>query len=489
MVTLPELQASLAWINPELALLAFTLLGVLFGAAARERAAGPLAGFAIAALVACGVLALLRVPSEPVVLFGGPLVVDGFAVYAKALIAFSAAATMLLGADHFMRSQDYRFEFPLLLVLSTLGLLVMASANDLMTLYIGIELQSLGAYVLAAFARNDARSSEAGLKYFVLGALASGLLLYGASLIYGFTGSVRFDAIGAVLGGPEAAQVRIGVVFGLVFLLCGVAFKLSAAPFHMWTPDVYEGAPTPVTAFFAAAPKAAALVLFARILYGPFQALEADWTQVVVALSAISLVVGSLAALVQTNIKRLMAYSSIANVGYMLMALAAGPAAGGASAALVYLLTYLPAAIGVFAIVLSLRRDGRALETLDDFAGLAAERPWMGAVLTALMFSLTGIPPLAGFFGKWYAFQAAMNAGLWPLVILAAIATVIGAGYYLRVLALAWFQPSRGRFEPASGAVVLTAGGSAILIAGVFAVFIGSFTRWAVAAAQTSFPS
>lgn len=489
MFTLSELNASLAWVSPELALLAFTLLGVLLGAALRDRAAGVLSGFAIAALIASGVLALLHVPEEPVVLFGGPLVLDGFAVYAKALIAFSAAATMLLGADHFMQARDHRFEFSLLVVLSTLGLFVMASANDLMALYMGIELQSLGAYVLAAFARNEARSSEAGLKYFVLGALASGLLLYGASLIYGFTGSVRFDTIGAVLAGPEAESARIGVVFGLVFLLCGIAFKLSAAPFHMWTPDVYEGAPTPVTALFAAAPKAAALVLFTRVLYGPFEALEADWRQVVIALSAISLVVGSLAALVQTNVKRLMAYSSIANVGYMLMALAAGNAAGGASAALIYLLTYLPGAIGVFAILLSLRREGRALETLEDFAGLAAERPWLGAMLTALLFSLTGIPPLAGFFGKWYAFQAAMTAGLWPLVILAALATVVGAGYYLRILAIAWFQPSSGPRDAASGAVVLTAGASTILIAGVLAVFIGPFARWAGAAAAASFPS
>lgn len=477
------LFASLAWARPELALAVFALLGAVIGAAWKERAAGMLNGLTIAALIAAGVLAILQQPAAPVLIFGGALVVDGYAVFAKALIGFSAAATLLLGADHMLRQGDRRFEFPLIVALSTLGMFVMASANDLITLYVGLELQSLGAYVLAAFARDDSRSSEAGLKYFVLGALASGLLLYGASLIYGFTGAVEFGAIAAA-----AQSGEVGVIFGLVFLICGLAFKVSAAPFHMWTPDVYEGAPTPVTALFAAAPKVAAVVLLARVLYGPFGALEFEWRQVIVALSAISLIVGSLAALAQTNIKRLMAYSSIANMGFVLLAVAAGPRFGGDWAALIYLATYLPATIGIFAIILAMRRGGVGLERLEDFAGLAARRPWMGAVLTILFFSLTGIPPLAGFFGKWYAFQAGLGAGLWPLVVLAAVATVVGAGYYLKVLAIVWFQPSAGEIERSSGAIAVTAGLSSLLTLGVLTVFIGYVTQWAIAASQASFP-
>lgn len=478
---------SLLLIRPELVLVAFALLGAVLGAMFREKSAALLSGLGVAALVAAGALALLNAPAKPMEAFAGALQIDAFGAYAKALIGFAGAATLLLGADYWLGRKDFRFEFPLLVVLSSLGMFVMASAHDLMTLYVGLELQSLGAYVLAAFARDDARSSEAGLKYFVLGALASGLLLYGASLIYGFTGTVRFEGIAAaVLEQPQ--DERVGVIFGLVFLLCGLAFKLSAAPFHMWTPDVYEGAPTPVTALFAVTPKIAAVVLFARVLYGPFAELAFEWRQVVVALAALSLIVGSLAALVQTNLKRLLAYSSIANIGYVLMGLAAGPEAGGGWSALVYLLTYVPAVIGVFAILISLQRQGVGLERLEDFAGLAARRPWMGAVLTISLFSLTGIPPLAGFFGKWYVFQAAMSAGLWPLVILAALSTVVGAGYYLRLLAIAWFQPSVGETEPASGVVTLTASASALLTLGVLTVFVGAFTQAAIAASASSFP-
>ncbi len=478
-----NLTASLPWLRPELLLTSYALIGVLIGAAYREKAAGVLATLGVLALAGAGVLALLAIPGKPQEVFGGALVIDSFGVFAKALIAFSAAATLWLGADTMLRAHDRRFEFSLIVVMSTLGMLIMASANDLITLYMGLELQSLGAYVLAAFARDDARSSEAGLKYFVLGALASGLLLYGASLIYGFTGSIQFGDIAA-----DARHGDVGVVFGLVFLLCGIGFKLSAAPFHMWTPDVYEGAPTPVTALFAAAPKAAAVALMARVLFDPFAGLQAEWSQVIAAMAALSLVIGSVAALVQTNIKRLMAYSSIANIGYVLMALAAGPQAG-AAAALVYLATYLPATIGVFAIILAMRRGGHLLDQLEDFAGLAVRRPWLGALLTVLVFSLTGIPPLAGFFGKYYAFQAALSAGLWPLVVLAAIATVVSAGYYLRILAIVWFQPPVGEIERPSGAVAITAGLSTFLVLGVLSIGLGPVARWAVEAARASFGS
>ncbi len=476
-------SASLPWLRPELLLAGYALLGILIGAAFKEKSAGFLALLGVLALAGAGILALLANPSQPQLIFGGSLVIDGFSVFAKVLIAFSAAATLWLGADTMLRGQDRRFEFSLIVVISALGMLIMASANDLITLYLGLELQSLGAYVLAAFARDDARSSEAGLKYFVLGALASGLLLYGASMIYGFTGSIQFGDIAA-----DARHGDVGVIFGLVFLLCGIGFKLSAAPFHMWTPDVYEGAPTPVTALFAAAPKAAALALMARVLFDPFQGLQAEWSQVIAAMAVLSLVIGSVAALVQTNIKRLMAYSSIANMGYVLMALAAGPQAG-ASAALIYLATYLPATIGVFAIILAMRRGGHLLDQLEDFAGLAVRRPWLGALLTVLIFSLTGIPPLAGFFGKFYAFQAALGAGLWPLVVLAAIATVVSAGYYLRILAIVWFQPPVGEIERPSMTVAITAGLSGVLVLAVLSIGLGHVTHWAAEAARLSFGS
>jgi NADH-quinone oxidoreductase subunit N len=348
-----------------------------------------------------------------------------------------------------------------------------------MTLYIGLELQSLAAYVLAAFRRDDSKSSEAGLKYFILGALSSGILLYGASLIYGFTGSLAYDQIAT-----NAASGNVGVIFGLVFLICGLAFKMSAAPFHMWTPDVYEGAPTPVTALFASAPKVAAVALLIRVLYEPFGALLQSWQQVIIALSVLSLAVGTFAALVQTDIKRLMAYSSIANMGFVLMGIAAGGAAGGASA-LIYLAFYLPATIGAFAIILAMRSGGARLEKISDLAGLASRRPWMAFVLTAVFFSLTGIPPLAGFFGKIYVFQAALGAGLWPLVVFGGLATVVGAGYYLWIIKTVWFDQPGPEFDRASGTIMAVAAVMTALTFPVLVVGLGSVEAWANAAAAT----
>jgi NADH-quinone oxidoreductase subunit N len=337
----------------------------------------------------------------------------------------------------------------------------------------------LGSYVLAAFRRDDARSSEAGLKYFVLGALSSGILLYGCSLVYGFTGSTSFDVIG------ESAS-NVGVIFGLVFVICGIAFKMSAAPFHMWTPDVYEGAPTPITAFFAAAPKVAAVALMARVLYGPFAEFQDSWTQVIVALSGISLLVGSFAALVQTNIKRLMAYSSIANIGFVLMGLAAGPERG-AAAALMYMAIYLPMTIGAFAIILAMRRNGEGVELIADLAGLGSRRPWMAAVLTILFFSLAGIPPLAGFFAKFYVFQAAIEAGLWPLALVAALATVVGAGYYLWIIKTVWFDKPAERLDRTGGVIMATAAAGTLLTFPVLVVLLGSLEALAAQAARLSF--
>jgi NADH-quinone oxidoreductase subunit N len=459
--SLPALMASLSWVQPELLLIAFAMIGVLIGAIGKDRAAGLLALLGGVVLVAAGVLALFHRPVEPMVVFEGFYRVDGFSAIAKAVIAFAAAATLFLGADYFARTKEFRFEFPILTTLSVLGMFVMASANDLIGLYLGLEMQSLAAYVLAAFRRDEARSSEAGLKYFVLGALSSGLLLYGASLVYGFAGSVRFSDIAAAAAAADAGG-NPGLVFGLVFLLCGLAFKLSAAPFHMWTPDVYEGAPIPVTALFAGAPKMAAVALFARVLYGPFEGMEEQWRQVVIALAFISLAWGSIAALIQTNVKRLMAYSSIANMGFVLTALAAGTAEG-ASGALLYMVLYLPATIGALAIFSAMRRDAQPVEQIADLAGLARRQPLLAALLTVFFFSLIGLPPLAGFFGKIYVFRACLDAGLWPLAIAAALATVAGAGYYLKVLASVWFQPPAPEFDRAGPVVSLTATTAAVL--------------------------
>ena len=476
-----DLLFSLSWSQPELWLVAFALGGVLLGAAFGDRVASLLAWGGALVLTVAATLAIAFRPDVPVAIFNGSLVIDGFSAAVKAIIGYSAAATLLLASAHLKRSGDGRFEYSIILMLAAVGMFVMASANDLIALYVGVELQSLAAYVMAAFRRDDARSSEAGLKYFVLGALSSGLLLYGASLIYGFAGSVKFDeiAVHAADGGP-------GLIFGLVFLLCGLAFKMSAAPFHMWTPDVYEGAPTPVTAFFAAAPKMAAVALMARVIYGPFGALEFQWMQVVAALAAASLVIGSVAALAQTNIKRLMAYSSIANMGFVLMALASG-AQNGAPAALLYMALYLPATIGVFAVIQSMWREGKPVEEVSDLAGLAQRNPWMAAIITALLFSLTGIPPLAGFFGKYAAFLAAVNADLIWLAVLAGLATVVGAGYYLRVVKVVWFDAPAPKFERAGGAVALTANLSAVLTVVVFVLFAGVVQSWLTTAARSSF--
>ncbi|HWA00863.1 MAG TPA: NADH-quinone oxidoreductase subunit NuoN [Caulobacterales bacterium] len=467
----------LAW--PELVLAGYALLAVLLGAWNGERSFGLLSFLGVAALIAAGVLAIAHQPASAVRIFQDELTIDGLAVFAKALIAFSAAATLILGADHFAQTGEKRFEFPVLVALSVLGMFIMVSARDLIALYVGVELNSLSAYVLAAWRRDDARSSEAGLKYFVLSAISSGLLLYGSSFIYGFTGAISFDAIAAAL--PNGAGV--GVIFGLVLMLCAIGFKMSAAPFHMWTPDVYEGAPTPVTAFFAAAPKAAAVALMARILYEPFSAMSGQWQQVIVALSAISMLLGSFAALLQSNLKRLMAYSSIGNMGFALMGLAAARPDGAASA-LLYLAMYLPANIGIFALILAMRRGGVAVENVDDLSGLAQRRPWMAALFTMLLFSIAGIPPLVGFWGKLVVFRAAIEGGLVPLAVVGAVSAVVAGAYYLRILAAIWFKPAGAALAPASGAVVLTASAAAVLTFPVLVFALGALQQWAEAAVR-----
>jgi NADH-quinone oxidoreductase subunit N len=480
---LVDLTNSLPLARPELLLAGFALIAVVIGAWFKDRAFGALSFFAVLALIGAGALAIMFQPGAPVEILQGAMVVDGVGVFAKALIAFSAAATLLLGADHFKHTKETRFEYPIVVTLAVLGMFVMVSSQDLISLYVGVELQSLSAYVLAAWRRDDAHSSEAGLKYFVLSAISSGLLLFGSSFVYGFTGSVRFDAIAAAIS--EGAG-GVGLIFGIVLMLCALGFKMSAAPFHMWTPDVYEGAPTPVTAFFAAAPKVAAVALMARVLYEPFAGLEDQWRQVVAALAAISMIWGSIGALLQTNLKRLMAYSSIANMGFVLMGLASG-IENGPAASLLYLSFYLPANIGVFALILAMRRDGEPVETVADLAGLAQKRPWMAAMFTMLLFSIAGIPPFAGFIGKLLVFTAAVDAGLVWLAIIGAIGATIAAAYYLRILASVWFAPPAAPLQSASGTVAVTATAMAVLTFPVLVIVLGMLQNWAEAAVRMSF--
>lgn len=391
--------------------------------------------------------------------FGGGFVVDAFSHYAKILILLASSVILLMARDYQRRENMERFEFPVLVLLATLGMLVMVSANDLLTLYMGLELQSLALYVIAAFKRDSERSTEAGLKYFVLGALASGILLYGASLIYGFTGTTNFTVLAGLMG---AAETSIGLIFGLVFLTAGLAFKISAVPFHMWTPDVYEGAPTPVTALFASAPKVAAMALFIRVLMGPLPGLSGEWQQIIVFLSIASMVLGAVAAIGQSNIKRLMAYSSIGHMGFALVGLAAGTP-DGVQGVLIYMAIYVAMNFGVFGCILAMRDKQGMLENINDLAGLGRTNPMMALALALLMFSLAGIPPLAGFFAKFYVFLAAINAGLYTLAVIGVLASVVGAFYYLRIIKIMYFDAPVDAIEtPMSGELRLVVGASAL---------------------------
>ncbi|MCL7405545.1 MAG: NADH-quinone oxidoreductase subunit NuoN [Marivivens sp.] len=366
--------------------------------------------------------------------FGGMFINDSFSRFAKVVILFSAAAVLIVSIDYMAKRDLLRFEYPILVALATVGMMVMVSAGDLMSLYMGLELQSLALYVVASLRRDSAKSTEAGLKYFVLGALSSGLLLYGASLTYGFAGTTLFSGILTAVG----HDVSIGLLFGMVFMMSGFAFKVSAAPFHMWTPDVYEGSPTPVTAFFATAPKVAAMGLFARVVYDAFGGVVGDWQQIVMMLSILSMFVGAIAAIGQTNIKRLMAYSSIAHMGFALMGLAAGTAMG-VEAMLVYMSIYVTMNIGTFAFILSMEKDGKPVTEIKALSMYSKKEPLKALALLVLMFSLAGVPPMLGFMGKLAVFRAALEADLVWLAVAAGIASVIGAFYYLRVVYYMYF--------------------------------------------------
>jgi len=377
---------------------ALLMLGVFMGNRS-TRAVTWLACLAMAVVF----VVILVMPDERTVTFFGMFVTDTFASFMKCLVLVGAAVTLIMGSGYVQREGMGRFEFPVLILFATLGMLLMISANDLMSLYVGLELQSLSLYIVAAFRRDSVRSTEAGLKYFVLGALSSGLLLYGSSMVYGFTGATGFDAIAQVLVAQSHAngQMSLGIIIGLVFIAAALAFKVSAVPFHMWTPDVYEGAPTPVTAFFAVAPKIAAVALFLRVFLGPFHDAIVQWQQIVIFISIASMILGAFAAIGQNNIKRLMAYSSIGHIGYAFVGLAAGTEAG-VRGVLIYMTIYLVMTLGGFACILAMRQRGRMVEDISDLAGLSKTNPAMAAALAIFMFSMAGIPPFAGFFGKGF---------------------------------------------------------------------------------------
>ncbi len=469
---------SIAIAGPEVILTLGSLAALMLGTfSAPGRALAATSLFAIAILAVAG-FALLDGPAGTALAFDGLYVADDFSAFLKVIIFTATAASVVLAQPWLNESRTGRFEYPVLMLLSALGMAVMVSANDLLSLYIGLELTALPSYVLAAFHRADNRSAEAGLKYFVLGALASGILLYGVTLVYGFAGSTQFDIIAGIVSGQT--ERSLGLLFGIVFIIAGMAFKVSAVPFHMWTPDVYEGAPTPVAAFFSAAPKAAALGLMARVLVVAFPGnVAADWQQIIIFIAIASMVLGAVAAVAQTNIKRLLAYSSIANIGFALVGLTPGSPAG-VSALLFYTTVYVAMTLGSFLVVLQLRRpDGETVEQMADLAGLSKTQPKLAAALAIFMFSLAGIPPLLGFWPKFAVFQAAIAVGLVPLAIIGFIASVVAAFYYLRLIKIMYFD------EPA---VALASEGSAangtmIAAAALFCSPIGMLAMSPLAAA------
>jgi NADH-quinone oxidoreductase subunit N len=445
---------------PELFLAACGLLLLMVGVFRKGDSTTLVGWLAVIVLIVAGGL-VLGGDGEQAFALNDLFVGDAFARFAKVMILGAAALSLSLAIGWLAQEEMKTYEFSVVLLFAVLGMLMMVSANDLMSLYLGLELQSLALYVLAAFRRDAVRSTEAGLKYFVLGAVASGLLLYGASLVYGFSGTTNFSVLAETL----SHEAPTGVVVGLIFILAGLAFKVSAAPFHMWTPDVYEGAPTPVTSFFAVAPKIAAMALFLRVVTGPFGGLTDAWQQVIWVIAVLSMVIGAFGAIGQTNIKRLMAYSSIGHMGYALIGLAVGSTAG-VQGVLVYLAIYVFMNVGTFAIILSMRRKGRAVEAIEDLAGLSRTHPGMAVALTIFMFSMAGIPPLAGFLAKFYVFMAAVEAEMYILAVIGVLTSVVGAFYYLRIVKVMYFDEPVETFDRPllANRVVLWAAGLVTLL-------------------------
>ena len=459
---------------PEIVLALGAMALLMVGAFRGERSLLAVNGIAFALLVIAAVI-VYALPAGRIVAFNGSFVIDDFARVLKILTLIGSAVTIVLSLDYLKIEKIQTFEFPVLILLSTTGMLMLISAADLIALYLGLELMSLSLYVVAASNRDSQRSTEAGLKYFVLGALSSGMLLYGASLIYGFTGTVNFAGIAAA-----AAHGGLGLTFGLVFLFAGFCFKVSAVPFHMWTPDVYEGAPTPVTAFFAAAPKLAAMAIFVRAPITAFGPIAAQWQQIVVFVAIASMALGSFAAIGQRNIKRLMAYSSIGHMGFALIGLAAASPEG-VQGVVVYMTIYLAMTLGTFAGIIAMRRGGASVEQISDLSGLARTQPTLAFFLAVMMFSLAGIPPLAGFFAKYYVFLAAINAGLYILAVIGVVTSVVGAYYYLTIVKVMYFDEPAESFAPMARELRIVLG-----VTGLFTILFFAYPAPLVSAAAAA---
>ena len=474
---------SLTIVFSELALIIYILASLMFAVyTKKDQLTSKLIWVTALVMIVLGALIIL-LGSGTSKAFGGAFIDDGFARYAKVVVLWSSAMILIISRDYLTKNNLMKFEYPILIGLAVVGMMMMVSAGDLMSLYMGIELQSLALYVIAAFNRDSIRSTEAGLKYFVLGALSSGLLLYGASLIYGFSGTTSFDGIALAL---NQGEISLGLLIGLVFLATGLAFKVSAAPFHMWTPDVYEGAPTPVTAFFATAPKVAAMILFTRVAYGAFGEIKSDWQQIVSFLAVASMFLGSVAAIGQKDIKRMMAYSSIGHMGFALVGLASGTEIG-VQALLIYMSIYVIMNIGTFAFILSMEKDGHPVSEISALNMYSRVDPLRALALMILMFSLAGIPPLVGFFGKFYVLKAAVDANMAWLAIAGVIASVIGAFYYLRIVYLMYFGEEKDSLDgkmSTSGWVILMVS-ALLMILGVINLF--GIEEIALAAASTLF--
>ena len=477
---LPELTLIL----PELVLVCGAMALLMVGAFAGDRSYHSVSWVSVLVILGAGVAASATTELRTT-LFGDQFVVDAFGHFMKWLVFIGSALAIVMSFGYNRREQIGRPEYPILIVFATLGMSMMISANDLIALYVGLELQSLALYVIAAIRRDSARSSEAGLKYFVLGALSSGMLLYGCSMVYGFAGSTGFETLAGLFSRADAAP-EIGVIVGLVFVVAGLAFKISAVPFHMWTPDVYQGAPTPVTAFFAIAPKVAAMALFVRVLVGPFFDLFQQWQQIVVFIAILSMILGAFAAIWQTNIKRLLAYSSIGHIGFALVGLAAGSTDGVRGIA-IYMAVYLVMTAGTFCCVLAMRQNGRMVEDLTDLAGLSRNAPLMALALAIFMFSMAGIPPLAGFFSKLYVFLAAVDAGLYTLAVIGVLTSVVAAFYYLRIVKIMYFdEPAEAFDKPMGRSLAAIVAVSSVLVV-AFIAFQTPIVRAAEVAAAVLF--
>jgi NADH-quinone oxidoreductase subunit N len=462
------IQSDLQIFLPELMLAITAMVTLLVGVYTKKDALAPVLVWATAAMMLILAFAIGTQTYTAQLAFGGLVVADSFSAFAKVTILVAAAAVLIMGQDYMSRREMLRFEYPALVSLSVVGMMIMVSSANLMTLYMGLELQSLALYVIAAMRRDSVKSTEAGLKYFVLGALSSGLLLYGASLIYGYAGTTAYSGIYEAANG----EVSLGLLLGLVFLMAGMAFKISAVPFHMWTPDVYEGAPTPVTAFFATAPKVAAMALFARVMFDAFGGVVSDWSQIIVILSVLSMFLGAFAAIGQTDLKRLMAYSSIAHMGYAMIGLAAGTEAG-VQAMLVYMAIYVTMNIGAFAFIMMLSKDGQPITRIDALNQYASREPLKALAVLVLMFSLAGVPPMLGFFAKLGVWQAGVSAGLFPLVVASAVASAIGAYYYLRIVYLMYFGAESEPLDKSNSPVlwVFLIGSAAVMLVGLINLF------------------